>query len=78
MKKISLHDIILAYLIDSNGWVNGGEIERLAMDKGYKASNASRRLREMQNDGLLDREERMGEHARSVWYKIIEDKIIRI
>lgn len=36
-------------------WVNGGEIERFALDEKYKASNASRRLRELYQAGLLER-----------------------
>lgn len=35
-------------------WVNGGEFERFAMALGYKASNASRRLRELSDCGLLE------------------------
>jgi DNA-binding MarR family transcriptional regulator len=38
-------------------WQNGGEIERLAMDIGYKASNSSRRCRELVKDGYLERRE---------------------
>lgn len=33
--------------------VNGGELERLAFENGFKASNASRRARELENDGIL-------------------------
>lgn len=35
--------------------VNGGEFERLAMSEGMKASNASRRCREMVEAGILER-----------------------
>ncbi len=50
-------------------FVNGGEIERLALAKGYKASNASRRLRELTNEGVLERQEDEKGHVeyRSVW-----------
>jgi len=37
-------------------WINGGTIERLSMDIGKKASNASRRLRELENEGFLERQ----------------------
>ena len=49
-------------------WINGRDIEELAMNAGYKASNASRRLRELAEEGFLDREERRGRRVRSVWY----------
>lgn len=35
--------------------LNGGEFERLAMSEGMKASNASRRCREMVEAGILER-----------------------
>lgn len=35
-------------------FTNGGEFERLAMDLGFKPSNASRRLRELENEGFLE------------------------
>lgn len=47
-------------------WINGGEFERLAMDEGKKASNASRRLREMYAAGILERHE-----EKSVSYRFI-------
>ena len=33
------------YLRKTHGYINGGELEKLAQVAGYKASNASRRLR---------------------------------
>ena len=47
-------------------WVNGGEVERLALDEKYKASNASRRLRELHNEGRLER--RINPDNKSVEY----------
>jgi len=38
-------------------WVNGGEIERRALNAGWKASNDSRRLRELYVEGKVDRRE---------------------
>ena len=38
-------------------WLNGGQFERLAMELMYKASNASRRCRELYNEGKLERRE---------------------
>lgn len=36
-------------------FVNGGEFELLAQNEGFKSSNASRRLRELANVGILER-----------------------
>lgn len=68
---ISLRDRISNFLeqwhkIDEQHFVNGGEIEKLAMGIGYKASNASRRLRELENDGVIERRINNG----SVEYRI--------
>ena len=41
-------------------WINGRDIEELAMQAGFKASNASRRLRELAEEGYLERELRKG------------------
>ena len=51
------------YKYDPTKFVNGGEIEKLAQTKGYKASNASRRCREMFNEGILDRRENAKGHV---------------
>ena len=50
-------------------WINGRDIEELAMQTGYKASNASRRCRELCEEGFLEREERRGRKVKSVFYK---------
>lgn len=64
MKK-SLRERILQYLKNRPGIkVNGMELEKLALSVGYKASNASRRCRELKVDGLIKGEEIKG----SVWY----------
>lgn len=76
--EISLRQRILLFLerweIQNPGiWVNGGEIERLALEARYKASNASRRCRELANEGyILRRENGNG----SVEYKIAEPETI--
>jgi hypothetical protein len=77
-KGPSLWDEIIGYLAGRNCWVNGGEIERLALDLGYKASNASRRLREMREQGLIIDEERQGTHAKTVWYRIPDGNLIEL
>jgi len=67
-RQISLKNRIVNYFEQrKNIWVNGGEIERNALETGYKASNASRRLRELANEGIL---ERKLDDSGSVWYKI--------
>ena len=38
---------------DPDVWINGGELEREALLAGWKASNASRRLRELCKSGML-------------------------
>lgn len=38
-------------------WVGGIEIEKLALSKNYKSSNASRRARELYQEGFLERRE---------------------
>ena len=54
--KLSLKERILKYIRNSEGfWINGGEIERLCLEHGYKASNGSRRCRELENEGLIKR-----------------------
>lgn len=70
MEKISLSERILNYLRKYPVYWNGGEIERLALTAGYKASNASRRLRELHEEGLIEREERKRKGVKSVWYRI--------
>lgn len=42
------------YAIDPEHWENGGEIERLALNAGRKASNASRTLRKLTEDGIIE------------------------
>lgn len=84
--KESLREKILIqfqsrYRQGKQDFVNGGQIEKFAEALGYKASNASRRLREIYNEGLLEREERplKDSHIRSVWYKYIptdRDKLV--
>lgn len=79
---ISLRDRTLSYLKrHQETWINGGEFERMAMQKGYKGSTVSRELRRLaeesrndptgfqkRNGGVVRCEERNGPRARSVWY----------
>lgn len=60
----SLKSRILRYIEsrtkDNEEYINGGDIEREALLAGYKASNASRRLRELAREGYLWRREKNG------------------
>jgi len=71
-QKISLRERILEYYRKRPGiFVSGGEIERLVSQKTkYKSSNASRRLRELCEDNMLERKEEGGH----VWYRYIPQK----
>jgi len=62
MKSLCLKQRILNFLEGWEAknpgiWVNGGEIERLALEANYKASNASRRCRELAHEGHILRRE---------------------
>ncbi len=62
---MSLRERLQKYLYRHEGeWISGGKLEELAMGVGYKASNASRRLRELANEGKIARKEVKG----FVWY----------
>lgn len=69
MKPLSLRERILNYYHQNAGaWISGGEIEKLvALHTTYKASNSSRRLRELCEDGLLERKEVKG----TVFYRYL-------
>lgn len=74
----SLKNRILQYIRKSAGWVNGGELEKLAESVNYKASNASRRCRELYNEDLLERKVEKSPNSRvaSVWYRAKSPKSI--
>lgn len=50
-------------------WIQGGELERLALSVGYKASNISRRARELAESGTLERRENSKGHVEYKWRK---------
>ena len=69
MRNESLKQRILNYINANDLLINGGTIEKLAEDAGYKASNASRRCRELVNEGKLLRTISRGQgKVASVWY----------
>lgn len=63
--KETLKSRILKYVRNNGAWINGGEIERLTLGAGYKASTGSRICRKLAEDGVILAEIRNG----SVWYK---------
>ncbi len=83
MSKISLKERAYKYLKTKQGtWVNGGELERLAMAAGYKGSTVSRELRLLAEEsrtgpvewgGYIHREEKKGKKVRSVWYRFMHE-----
>lgn len=58
MKKLSLSDRLVRYCRLNPGWIASGHLQRLALEKGYTAQNAGRRLRELVEDGTLEVEYR--------------------
>ena len=71
-RSLKVHIRYLVYNEFPN-YVNGGRIERLAMELGYKASNSSRRARELHSEGIFERRINRG----SVEYRYNEDLIPR-
>lgn len=63
MEKVSLRQNIINYLQYNQSWTNGGQLEVLAMNLGKKASNASRRCRELVEDDILERRENNKGHV---------------
>lgn len=75
MSSLSLKDRITKYAAGRPYvWVSGGEYERLAMEAGYKASNCSRRLRELMRveHPVLERMEMRGH----VWYRYVGEQSV--
>lgn len=76
MKEKSLRERIRLYFLrgwqrDPERYCNGGTIERLAIEAGQKGSTAGRRLRELAEEGILERKEERNPNTgvNSVWYR---------
>lgn len=68
--KPSLKNRILIYLRQRPYvFINGSEIEKLSMSLGMKASNGSRRARELAEEGRIERMQ-----DKSVFYRYIPNK----
>lgn len=81
MAKISLKQRIKNYMRrHEDEWINGGEIERLALENGYKGSTASRECRLLAEQGILQRKEERNSNTniKSVWYMIPKRKLPEI
>jgi hypothetical protein len=60
---MTLKERLERYLRNNHGWVAKGQLEDLVREKtNYTAENTGQRLRELQNDGVLEVQIRKG-HA---------------
>lgn len=76
MKK-SLVDRIIAFLRNNEGkWFNSGELEMKAAEIGFKPSTCGRRLRELAETGIIERQEKKGHRAVSVWYRAVSKSVL--
>lgn len=67
---ISLSSKLIEYLKEKYpGFVHGAELEDVARGLGFKGRNAGRRLRELYNKGIVEREYRFNDGVRIVYYK---------
>ena len=68
-QKPSLKVLLSLYLKGKYpAWINGGELEQFAITQFYKASNGSRRCRELADEGTFER--RM--NGKSVEYRYLQ------
>jgi hypothetical protein len=68
---VTLKQRLERYLRNNHGWIAKGALEKLVMEKtNYTAENAGRRLRELENEGILEVQQRRN-HA---WYRLKEIK----
>ena len=86
----SIKGLILAYLKEKDSWIFGGTIEDYIRAKeGAKASNASRRCRELADEGLIERQivsiEIEGKTRRVVQYRVkpttpvkVEGQVVKV
>jgi hypothetical protein len=66
MTELSLKERLAIYFRRHPQWISSGDIQRLVMERtNYTAQNVGRRLRELENDGVLQVEYRKS-HA---WYR---------
>ncbi len=74
-KKPSLKVLLSLYLKEKYpNWINGGELETFSTTQGYKASNGSRRCRELADEGALERRI----NGKSVEYRYLQKETQKI
>lgn len=61
--KQSLKQKLIEYLRNNNGFIHGGELERLSESWGYKGSTGSRILRTLAELGTIKRQENEKGHV---------------
>jgi len=76
---VSVREHILLYLRDLADWEYGGRIEDFVRKElGNKASNASRRCRELENEGRIEKREVVFQGQRVVQYRYNFEKAEQI
>ena len=67
----SLKQMLLIFLDRKRNFIHGGEVERYSASQGYKASNGSRRMRELVRMGQVEAIYEMNKNTghREVWYR---------
>lgn len=71
IRQMILNRFRVKYLAGNNDFINGGKIELYIAENGHKGGTASRELRLMQEDDLLEKEYRpmVNSKTQSVWYR---------
>lgn len=70
---MSLKERLARYLRNNRGWIAKGQLEDLVRQKtSFTAENTGRRLRELENDGVLEVQIRKG-HA---YYRVAQKEPI--
>ena len=63
---MTLKERLERYLRNHHGWIASGELQRIVAEQtSYSPQNVGRRLRELENEGVLEVQYRKG-HA---WYR---------
>lgn len=75
MRKPSLISRIESYAKKNPFWISGSSYEKLAMEANFKASNCSRRLRELCVAGILERREVKG-HVEYRYKQSVEKELV--
>lgn len=66
---MTLKERLAKFMRAHHGWISSGELQRIVAEKTlYSPSNATRRLRELAEEGILERQLRRG-HA---YYRLKE------